>query len=248
PDKSKIEDREVQELIQRLFRFFPYLKQGAHFAEAMELYKQVHVKGVMWGYRPLLRQASASLRASREHRLIRDGASFWSIPGVKLTAARAAGEEVARAAWRLLRQKNPRRLGLEALPGGEIEEYDRFLSDAQRRFRLGEKSDDIIAHLVSLYGTRYVEILHRADEEPHYRERVLPEEPWIPAQAAYAADQEMVLSLNDFLWRRTKWAQAREIPDASLHRVVNVLAARLDWGPDEVEKQLEDFFAERERR
>jgi len=247
PDEAVADTRDVQELIRRLFHFFPYLKQGSNLMESIELYKEVHVRDVYWGLRPLVRQAGSTVEASRGHALVKETPGFWSVPGVKLTAGRAVGEEVAQEAWKVLRKAAMPDLVPEPLPGGDIDDYDRFVQEAQKRFRLGENSDDIIAYLVSMYGTRYVEVLRWADHEPHYRERVLLEEPWIPAQAAHAVDEEMVLTLNDFLWRRTKWAHLRDIPDASLLKVVNVLAERLDWSPDDVEKQLNDYQTERSK-
>jgi len=247
PDEAAPDGRDVFELIRRLFHFFPYLRQGSHLMEAIELYKQVHVRDVYWGIRPLLRQSGSTVSASREHAVIKESPSFWSIPGVKLTAGRAVGEEVAREAWNILRKSAAPEIAFRPLPGGEFKDYDFFVQEAQKRFRLGENSDDIIAYLVSTYGTRYVEVLRWADHEPHYRERVLADEPWIHAQAAHAVEEEMVLTLNDFLWRRTKWSHLRDIPDTSLHRIVNVLAERLDWAPDDVEHQLAEYRTEWQR-
>ena len=246
-DSVRAEDREVQDLIRRLFQFFPYLRQGENIQKAVDAYRKVHVRDVYWGVRPLLHQNGNSMEASRAHQLVKDAPHFWSVPGVKLTAARAAGEEVARAAWKFLRGKRIPQKGMEALPGGEFSDYDDFVRQAQNRFKLDGRQEAILPYLVSRYGTRYLEVLRRADEEPHYRETIFPDEPWIPAEARYAADEEMVLTLNDFLWRRTKWAHQRDIPDANLHRIVNVLASQLEWSPDEVVRQLEAYQAERKR-
>ena len=119
-----------------------------------------------------------------------------------------------------------------------MDDYERFVQDAKKRFRLGDDSEDIVPYLVSMYGTRYLEVLRWVDHEPHYRERILPEEPWIPAQAAHAVEEEMALTLNDFLWRRTKWPLYRDIPETSLYKIVNVMATLLNWSPDMVEEQI----------
>jgi len=43
------EARDITELLQQLFYFFPYLKQGANLMEAIEVYKQVHVRDIYTG-------------------------------------------------------------------------------------------------------------------------------------------------------------------------------------------------------
>jgi glycerol-3-phosphate dehydrogenase len=245
PDQTRPDAKEVQELLQQLFYFFPYLKQGPNLQEAMESYKQVHVRSVTWGVRPLLYHEGPTLKATREHRLVKDRPCLWSIPGVKLTAARGAGFEVAAKAWRHLRPNDPLpKVTWDSLPGGELWEYERFVRDAKRRFRLGGDSEDIIAYLVSAYGTRYVEVLQWAQRESHLSERVLAGEPWIYAEAAYAAHEEMVLTLNDFLWRRTKWALLRALPPDAVERIAAILGQFLSWTPEALRAQIQSFHEE----
>lgn len=171
----------------------------------------------------------------------------WSMPGVKLTATRAAGFEAAQEAWKTIRKVPLRKIQFSPLPGGEMGDFDRYVQDAQRRFRLGDDSQDLIPYLVSMYGTRYLEVLRWADHEPHYRDPIVPGESWIPAQAAHAVTEEMTLTLNDLLWRRTKWAHYRDIPDPSLYKIVNVMASLLNWSPDEVEEQVRHYREELQR-
>jgi len=119
PDAVRPQERDVMELLQLLFHFFPYLKQGPNLLDAIESYKQVHVRDVYWGIRPLLRQGKSTLKASREHKLVKEQARVWSLPGVKLTAARAAGFEAATEAWAFLRQAAALpSVTWDSLPGG----------------------------------------------------------------------------------------------------------------------------------
>ncbi len=245
PDETEPQAAEIQELIRRLFHFFPYLKQGTHLMEAIELYKQVHVRDIFWGVRPLLRQSSGAIHeASREHALLKDSQGFWSVPGVKLTAARGVGYQVASQAWKQLRKRPVPQIPETPLPGGDIPDYERYVDDARRRFRLGRESGEIISHLVSTYGSRYVEVLQWAQREPHYSERLVPDEPWILAEVAYAAHEEMVLSLNDFLWRRVKWAHYKDLSQESLLSIAQILGQFLGWSKEDHDTQLGEFWAE----
>jgi len=80
-----------------------------------------------------------------------------------------------------------------------------------------------------MYGTRYVEVLQWAQREPHFSDPLLPDEPWILAQAAYAVHEEMILTLNDFLWRRTKWAHLRDLPEEVVKRIAETIGHYLSW-------------------
>jgi glycerol-3-phosphate dehydrogenase len=248
PDDVRADDRDVMELLHQLFQFFPYLKQGPNLQQAIDSYKQVHVRDVYWGIRPLLRQGQSTLESSREHRLIKDRPRFWSLPGVKLTAGRAAGYETAVEAWNFLRQQaDLPSVTWDSLPGGEFWNFERFVRDAQKRFKLADHSEDLIRFLVSLYGTRYVEILQWAQREARFSDRVLPEESWIFAQAAYAVHEEMVMTLNDFLWRRTKWAHYRDLPPEAIDALSQILGQFLNWSEEERQKEIQDYRAEFKR-
>jgi glycerol-3-phosphate dehydrogenase len=245
PDDVNPDGKEVMELLQQLFYFFPYLKQGPNLLEAIESYKQVHVRDVYWGIRPLLFQKGSTLEATREHRLIKDKTRFWSLPGVKLTAARAAGYEAAIQAWGFLRpQVAIPPVIWDPLPGGEFKNFERFVEDAEKRFKLEDNSEKLIRYLVSQYGTRYVEVLQWAQRESYFSERIVPEEPWIYAQAAYAVHEEMVLTLNDLLWRRTKWAHYRDLPPEAVRRLAETLGQYLSWTAEEIEAQIDQYCAE----
>jgi len=246
-DATRPDNKEVDELLHRLLNVFPYLKQGANLQEAITRYKEVHVRRVFWGVRPLLNQRGSSLRASREHLLIKETRTFWSIPGVKLTSGHAVGQKIARELWKTIKSDAlPKRLQ-DSLPGGELWDYERTVNDALRRFKLGEGSDQIIRYLISMYGTRYVEVLQWANREPHYRERILQSEPWILAQVPYAIQEEMVLTLNDLLWRRTRWALWRSLPDETVAGISQEMAEILGWSADRRQAEFQDYLQEKTR-
>ncbi len=248
PDQVTPDSRDVMELLQQLFYFFPYLKQGPNLMEAIESYKQVHVRDVYWGIRPLLFQRGSTFLASRERRLIKDLPRFWSFPGVKLTAGRAAGYEAAVESWHFLRKEVPiPAVTWDSLPGGELWDFERFVNDARKRFKLGTDSESLISHLVSMYGTRYVEVLQWAQRGAYLSEPLLPEEPWILAQVAYAAHEEMVLTLNDLLWRRTKWAHLRDLPEETVLKIAKTLGTCLEWSEETRKWQVEDYQKELKR-
>lgn len=244
-DQVQADPQDVIELLQQLFHFFPYLKQGSHLTDAIENYRRVHVRDIFWGIRPLVNQPGSTMDASREHLLQKDLPGVWSLAGVKLTAGRAAGHQTALEAWSYLRKGAQRpQVTWDSLPGGELWDVERFSREASKRFKLGDHSEPLLRYLVSLYGTRYVEVLQWAQREEHYSERVLPAEPWIYAQVVYSVYEELTLTLNDLLWRRTKWAHYQNLPAPVITRIAELLGRHLGWSPEELDRQIQAYAKE----
>lgn len=105
PDASAPLAQEVRDLLALVKRFFP---------DTVPV-----VRSLYWGVRPLYKQAGHVSNTSREHQLIYEKRNLWSLPGVKLTAARAAGEQAASAAFHYLRQKKVSHIELGVLPGAD---------------------------------------------------------------------------------------------------------------------------------
>jgi glycerol-3-phosphate dehydrogenase len=159
-----------------------------------------------------------------------------------LTAGRIAGEEVAREAWLVLKGAPVPERGLGHLPGGDFQNFESYWEEMTDRYRA--HSPDRLKYLIGRYGTRFSEVLRWIDENPAYGERVLPDEEWVFAEAAHAVHQEMTLSLNDFLWRRTRWARLRQIPDGTVGRIAGILGEHLRWSQQQVDQQLDAFKTE----
>jgi glycerol-3-phosphate dehydrogenase len=248
-DQVTAETQDIAELLRQLFRYFPQLKEGATLPEAIERYKRTHVRSFYWGVRPLLaQQGTSTLHASREHQLVKELPQFWSFAGVKLTAGRVAGETAAQEAWAFLRAGIPKPVYvMDSLPGGELWDMDRFVRDAQKRFNLGPHSEERIHYLVRMYGTRYVQVLALSQTDPQLGMSVMPGEPWVLAQAAYAAREEMVLTLNDFLWRRTKWARYADLPAEALEAIARVLGQELQWSEERIAQELQNYRDEKKK-
>jgi glycerol-3-phosphate dehydrogenase len=232
----------MRRLVCRL-RFFPKLKSKSEsIDQAVKDYQKQHVHEVYWGLRPLIRQKKSTLYASREHALIKESNGLWSVPGVKLTAGRVAGENAARQAWGHLRGNSAPRRKLNTLPGGEFGDFRSYVMQA--RNKMGTYSDDQLKYLIGRYGTLYTEVLRWTERDTTYREKVVPDEQWMYAEVAYAVHHEMAMNLNDFLWRRSRWARLRELPSAVLHRIADIMGHYLGWSKPDIHAQLAAFQKE----
>jgi glycerol-3-phosphate dehydrogenase len=239
PDQARVTKEEVAEVITHLFRFFPKTKPKGEPEEAIREYAKEHVHEAYWGLRPLIRQIGSTVHASREHRLFKEAKGLWSVPGVKLTAGRVVGDEIAREAWLELRKTTPPGRSLITLPGGEFGDFRSYVMQA--RSRMGVYSDDQLKYLIGRYGTLFSEVLRWADRDASYRDKVLSDEYWMYAEAAYAVHQEMVMTLNDFLWRRVRWARLRDLPDSAVQKIAEILGQYLKWSKQELQEQIKSY-------
>jgi glycerol-3-phosphate dehydrogenase len=193
PDDGHPSKDEVQSLLGTLKRFFPAVKPV--------------VRSLYWGVRPLYKQPGHSHDASREHRLIQENPRFWSLPGVKLTAGRLAGEEGALAAYGFLRGAEKSAIDLGVLPGAD-------------------RADRLNTWLLS---------------HPDEQHRVADKETWQVGEAGFCAAEEMALTLNDFLWRRTKWPLYRDLSEEALDQIARSMGNVLQWTEEETDRQKNDF-------
>jgi glycerol-3-phosphate dehydrogenase len=232
PGEAGPREDEIEHLLRHLLRRFP------HLGNDQAAYSRDHVRHVFWGTRPLLKQSGNTLLASREYALIKEE-SLWSVPGVKLTAGRVAGEEVAAEAWRFLRKSSPPHKRLTGLPGGNFDSFGSFVKQSSEKFP--ELSRAALYYFSGIYGTDFEDVMLLGKNEPALSEKVLMEEPWIWAEAVYAARNEMALTLEDFLFRRTRWARGRILPKLVIERAADLLGRELGWDAEEKKRQLEQY-------
>jgi glycerol-3-phosphate dehydrogenase len=155
------------------------------------------------GLRPLLREeGKAPSEISRKDEIATDPATgLISIAGGKLTTYRRMAERVVDQVFsRLGRQAPPCRTDQVPLPGGEPTSLDAAAIAA----RLPQLSIDQAARLFRLHGAACTRLVARAAEAPAGGES-LPGLPGVlRAEIEHALDEEMALTLEDLLDRRTR--------------------------------------------
>jgi glycerol-3-phosphate dehydrogenase len=167
------------------------------------------------GVRPLSWEAGASAsRVSREHKVVPEGAEgrFLSITGTKLTCFRSLAEEVGDRVMRALGRAAPSRTARLALDGldeeiGMIEA--RAWLDVSAETAATGLSRETLERLVETYGRGHTRVLELARKLPDGMERLCPSNPEIVAQLHHAVREEMAVSVQDVLLRRTGIGQSR---------------------------------------
>ncbi len=126
-----------------------------------------------------------------------------SVIGGKLTAYRGIAEGIVDVVCDKLGSGAECTTAREKLPGADpaVLEKVRIKTDS-----LAEEhgiSAGTLNHLVSLYGSRYVEVLDYVKKDKRLKERICRTNPDIMAEIVHAVEKESALTLNDFMIRRS---------------------------------------------
>ncbi len=185
------------------------------------------------GLRPLIAPSDGStVKASREHRVTVESNGVVRIGGGKYTTYRVMardvidavlGREAARtrpsqtADWRLVGAADT---GAQTRLAAELATIPAMRACGQA----------VAAQLVARHGTEAPAVVSLG-AELGLLQALVPGRAFLEAEIAWAARQEMALSLDDVLARRTRLAQ--ELPDrgaAIAPRVAAILGSELGWG------------------
>lgn len=234
PDSVRPTCGELEGLLATLNRALP----GARLAVTDILYAYA-------GVRPLIAPVSAvsTYKTSRRAEIVdhaREGGParlISAIGGKWTTSRRLAAQAVDLVCLKLGRPALVPRTAELCLPGGQIE---RFLSFVTRL--AGEHpmlSPASVHFLARNYGSLAEEMLSLYRENRALLEPLAPEVPQIGAQAAYAVDHEMALTLDDVVFRRTGLGTLGFPGETAIARTTAVMAARLGWDERECARQRE---------
>jgi glycerol-3-phosphate dehydrogenase len=221
--------------------------------------KRVALENVTYTYagvRPLSYEPGASAtRVSRDHQVIPEGPDgrFLSITGTKLTCFRSLAEDVGDRVLRALGRREPSRTGRAMLDGtdeeaGKIEV--RAWMDVSEEMAATGLSKATLRTLVETYGRTYSRVLDLARKLPDGFERLCPSSPEIVAQLHHAVREEMAVSLQDVLLRRTGIGQSRCQGLDCAESIAGRMAELAGWSRRRLEAELTAYseHVERSRR
>jgi glycerol-3-phosphate dehydrogenase len=164
------------------------------------------------GVRPLVASEGQPLPSdvSRDFEIDVGPEGMYSIAGGKLTTCRAMAEalvsrvvdqEGEHFGW----QTKPCRTAETPVFGGNIDGFDRYASSAANALAGGWNVPlEAAQRLVKTYGTEHVRLLGCARTDPTLFRPLAEGCPVLRVEAVYAAEQEMALTLQDFMERRTE--------------------------------------------
>lgn len=205
--------------------------------------------GTYAGLRPLVAPSGGStLTASREHRVVVEPNGLVRVSGGKFTTYRVMARDAIDAAAAVLgfEPKNrPGRTADLALIGATDRE-----ALARLAATIGDRHDlapAVAMRLVDRHGTQATDVAALGAAEGLLGS-LGPGIDHLEAEVAWAAREEMALSLDDVLARRMRLVH--ELPDRGesiVPRVAELLGMELGWGPDRCRREVDAFLVSARR-
>jgi glycerol-3-phosphate dehydrogenase len=191
------------------------------------------------GLRPLIFAPGGVYAISREHEIVESPAGLITVAGGKLTTHRLMGKQLVDRVEKKLAEE----FGVQAPSECRTKEpLDGARSD---RVRVSDVTERMGRHLVDTYGSDAAWIMAYAEGNLVLGERIVPELPYVMAEALYAVQHEMALTLSDVLVRRTHVIYETRTGGVERARAVaELMAPRLVWDEAEVERQVADYAAQ----
>ena len=202
------------------------------------------------GVRPLVAEegAPAPSDVSRDYEVRMEPEGLVSIAGGKLTTYRAMAEDlvdriVAREGKRFGWSPGPCRTGETPLVGGELEGFEQYCeATAQALETSWGLSPAISQRLLRTYGTEHVRVLGYALRDRGLLRPLASGCPVLRAEALHAAEEEMTLTLEDFMARRTElmlFDGNRSLDAAG--EAARLMGKVLGWGRRERREQVRRY-------
>jgi len=193
------------------------------------------------GIRPLVtdEEAESASSVSREHTIATQSNGLIVIAGGKLTTYRRMAAEVLEATRSQLRAKGVRldkcTSGRHPLTGGG--EPAAISGELSRTLGM-----DACKHLLGRYGSDWDAVAKLCVTYSGYRERLVPDLPYLAGEIVHALSEECALSIDDLLVRRTDIFH--KAPDQGLEcldRVADFAADRLGWDDARRQREIEAY-------
>jgi glycerol-3-phosphate dehydrogenase len=200
------------------------------------------------GVRPLsFEEGRRASDVSRAHKVVEEaGGRFLSITGTKLTCFRSLAEELGDRVSRRLGRPAPSRTARLTLDGAD-EEVGRVEAhtwlDVSADVAASGLPRETLETLVSLYGRNYRRVMELAGKVTGGTERLCPSNPDVVAQLHHAVHEELTVSLQDFLLRRTGIGTSRCQGGDCAEAIGRRLAPLLGWSGRRLDAELEAFGA-----
>ncbi|HEU5320182.1 MAG TPA: glycerol-3-phosphate dehydrogenase/oxidase, partial [Methylomirabilota bacterium] len=196
---------------------------------------RVHPREVLYTYagvRPLSHEeGKRASDVSRAHKVVAEaGGRFLSVTGTKLTCFRSLAEEVGDAVTRALGRAAPGRTAELTLDGadeaaGRVEA--RTWMDVSGEAAASGLARETLETLVATYGRAWGRVVELAGKVPGGADRLCPHNAEVAAQLHHAVSEELTVSLQDFLLRRTGIGTSRCQGEDCAEAIAGRLAALL---------------------
>ena len=201
------------------------------------------------GLRPLLDEEGRPSSISRDYRIEMNDEGLVTVAGGKLTTYRSMAETLVdeiinRFSARFENNFLECRTARLPLYGGNIGDFERFAAAELKG--LGDRwglSTKTVVRLLHAYGSDYLKILSLGLIDRNFLDPLSAEDSVLRAEAIYGVEDEMAMTLEDFMERRTSlkhFGQNQGMDVAA--EVVQLMGERLNWDEAQMKRQLEAYL------
>jgi len=236
PDRVRPSAAEVEYLITEAARVFPH----ANISRAS-------VVSAYAGVRPLVATEDDGF-VSREHKISQSPSGVMYIYGGKLTTYRKIGEEaVDQIAAALHFQRACRTSEINLLE--EDEQNPPAPSASLPPFSKGGRGDFANPlsqadrqRLIQRYGSGVAQIEKFIEQEATLTDKLIESLPFLKAEVDYACWGEMVITLEDFLWRRTRIGLSRGQGIPQSPEIAAMIGQACGWDSERVNAEVARYI------
>jgi glycerol-3-phosphate dehydrogenase len=162
-----------------------------------------------------------------------------TVIGVRFTTARGIAEKVVDLAFRKLGKVPPKsKTAFTPIYGGQIEDFDGLLQTAIRDRPAGVCAETV-PQLVHNHGSVYPEVFQKIQQDPDLG-ATIGESKVIRAEVVHAILEEMALTLEDVVLRRTNLGAGAHPGIKTLNQVADLMASELSWSTSRVQIEIEN--------
>ena len=199
------------------------------------------------GVRPLsFEEGRSASKVSREHKVVAEGPGgcFLSVTGTKLTCFRSLAGEVGDRVMQALGRRAPSPTARFSLDGadedvGKVEA--RAYMDVSEEMAASGLGREALQVLVDTYGQGYRRVLELAKKLPDGTEPLCPSNPEVVAQLHHAVSDELAVSLQDVLLRRTGIGQSHCQGLDCAESIGARMAELLGWSARRLDAELDAY-------
>ncbi|NHK31129.1 MAG: glycerol-3-phosphate dehydrogenase/oxidase [Asgard group archaeon] len=200
------------------------------------------------GIRPLIisPKAKAETDTSRGYEIFETRANLLTITGGKYTIFRLMAEKIVNKALKILQYKikeYPCTTEKAQFHGGEgitnlIDYLRKHVPPLIKKYDL---PFDVVDHIVHTYGTSHTEVFDLINKQPELKETIADNRPHILAEINHAIQNEMCLTVSDFMFRRTQLQLIDNQGLDCVERIAEHMSKLLRWSSEEKKQQVEDY-------
>lgn len=206
------------------------------------------IVGAWAGLRPLLADEGTPSEVSRDYDILDGPPGLYTICGGKLTSFRAMAEHIVsqvveREGERFSVRPRRSRTARAPLPGATAD-FKSYRRSAVAALGGGwGMTEEEANRLVDTYGTEHVRALAPAARDTALLEPLAEGSPVLAVEAVNAAEQEMAVTLEDFMRRRTDlmlFGEGGSLDAAAA--AARHMGRALGWDGEETERQLASYL------